>query len=160
MAKDKEILRSLYIKIKAILERRKISMYGLRKEEWQELGGLLKDWEPYTELIAKRGKSSAERYLEHVYGMDCSQTKKVDFLINKVVYEALQEIIIRNEIGNLGLADGFEICQKITRQMKRLLRQGRGEFSKKPVRKMREDDGRVMELCRKYLKNIGNTEGR
>lgn len=127
----------------------------LSLEEWQELGELMKDWEPYTELVAKRSRSAAEKYMHHVYGMDCSQTKKVDFHINKVVYQALQEITYRNEIGKLGMADGFEICQKITRQMERLLRQGRGEFSKKPVRKMREDDGRVMELCRKYLKSVG-----
>ena len=135
-------------------------MCGLRKEEWQELGGLLKDWKPYTELIVKRSKSSAEKYLEHVYGMDCSQIKKVDFLINKVVYQALQEITFRKEVDNLGLSNGFEICQGITKQIERLLWQGRGEFSQKPVRRMKEGDGRVMELCRKYLKNLGNAEMR
>ena len=92
--------------------------------------------------------------------MDCSQKKKVDFLVNKVVYQALQEITYRNEEDNLGLGNGFEVCRRITEQIERLLRQGRGEFSKKPVRKMREDDGRVLELCQKYLKNIGNAEVR
>ena len=135
-------------------------MCELHKEEWQELGELLKDWEPYTELVAKRSRSSAERYLEHTYGVDCSQMKKVDFLVNKVVYQALQEITYRNEEDNLGLGNGFEVCRRITEQIERLLRHGRGEFSKKPVRKMREDDGRVLELCQKYIKNIGNAEVR
>ena len=135
-------------------------MCGLHKEEWQELGKLLEDWEPYTELIAKRSRSSAERYLEHTYGVDCSQTKKVDFLINKEVYQTLKEITYRNEEDNLGLGNGFEVCRRITEQIERLLRQGRGEFSKKPVNKLRDGDERVMSLCRKYLKSIGNTEGR
>ena len=135
-------------------------MCELRKEEWQELGELLKDWEPYSELIAKRSRSSAERYLEHTYGVDCSQTKKVDFLINKEVYQTLKEITYRNEIGNLGLSNGFEVCRRITEQIERLLRQGRGEFSQKPARNMGAGDERVMSLCRKYLKSIGNIEGR
>lgn len=135
-------------------------MCELRKEEWQELGELLKDWEPYSELIAKRSRSSAERYLEHTYGVDCRQTKKVDFLINKEVYQTLKEIIYRNEIGNLGLSNGFEVCRRITEQIERVLRQGSGEFSKKPVRRMKETDRCMLELCRRYLKSIGNIEGR
>lgn len=135
-------------------------MCGLRKDDWQELGGLLKDWEPFTELVAKRSRNSADIYLERTYGLDCGQMKKVDFLINKEVYQTLKEITYRNEIGKLSLGNGSAVCKRINEQIERLLRQGRGEFSKKPARKMREDDRRVMELCRKYLKNIGNTEGR
>lgn len=124
-------------------------------EEWQELGELLKDWEPYTELIAKRSKSSAERYLEHIYGLDCSCVKKVDFQINKVVYRTMIVLTYRSEIGNLGLTDGDEVRRRITGEIDRLLVQGRGEFSKNPAKRMRETDARVLELCRKYLKSIG-----
>lgn len=124
-------------------------------EEWQELGELLKDWEPYTELVAKRSKGAAEQYMQHMYGMDCSQRKKVDFYINKVVYRALMVMTYRSELINLGLPDVDEVRRRITGKIDRLLLQGRGEFSKKPVRNMRESDGRVLELCRKYLKSIG-----
>uniref|UniRef100_UPI0040576B90 hypothetical protein n=1 Tax=Acetatifactor sp. TaxID=1872090 RepID=UPI0040576B90 len=124
-------------------------------EEWKELGEMLKDWEPYTELVAKRSKGAAEQYMQRMYGMDCSQRKKVDFYINKVVYRALMVMTYRSEIINLGLWEGDEVRRRITGEIDRLLLQGRGEFSKKPVRKMRESDGRMLELCRKYLKSIG-----
>ena len=126
-------------------------------EEWQELGELLKDWEPYTELIKKRGRSEVENYMSHVHGLDCSQTRKVDFYINKVVHRALVAMTYRGELELLGLPEGDEVRRRIILQIDRLLQQGRGcgEFSKKPARNMRESDGRVLELCRKYLKSVG-----
>lgn len=127
----------------------------LTLEEWQELGEILKDWEPYTEYVKKRGRSEAENYMQHVYGLDSSRTKKVDFYINKVVYRALMVMTYRSELINLGLPDVDEVRRRITGEIDRLLLQRRGELSKKPVRNMRESDYRVLELCRKYLKSIG-----
>ena len=127
----------------------------MTSEEWKELGELLKDWEPYTEFVAKRSRSDVEIYMQHVYGVDCSMVKKVDFQINKVVYRTLIVLTYRDEIGNLGLVDGDEVRRRTTWYIEQLLSQGRGEFSKNPSRNMRETDGRVLELCRKYLKSVG-----
>ena len=127
----------------------------LTSEEWQELVKLLKDWEPYTEYVKKRSRNCAEIYLQREYGMDCSERKKADFYINKAVYRTLMAMTYRNEVGNIGLADDNEVSRRITSEIDRLLLQGRGEFSKKPARNMRESDGRVLELCRKYLKSVG-----
>ncbi len=127
----------------------------LTPEEWQELGKLLKDWEPYSEYINKRSKSEAEIYLQQEYGIDCSKRKKVDFYINKLVYRTLMVMTYRCELINLGLSEDDEVCKRITGDIDRLLLQGRGEFSKNPAKKMRERDDRVLELCRKYLKSIG-----
>ena len=124
-------------------------------EEWQELGEMLKDWKPYTEYVKKRSKSEIDIYMQCMYGMDCSRRKKVDFYINKVVYRALLVMTYRSELINLDLSDGNEVSRRITGEMDRLLLQGRGEFSKKPARNMRESDGRVLELCKKYLKSVG-----
>lgn len=124
-------------------------------EEWQELGEILKDWKPYTEYVKKRSRSEVENYMQHMYGLDSSRVKKVDFYINKVVYRTLMVMTYRCELINLGLSEDDEVGKKITGDIDRLLLQGRGEFSKKPARNMRESDGRVLELCRKYLKSVG-----
>lgn len=79
----------------------------------------------------------------------------MDFYINKVIYRALMVMTYRRELINLGLVDVDDVRRRITGEMDRLLLQGRGEFSKKPARNMRESDGRVLELCKKYLKSVG-----
>ena len=123
----------------------------LTLEEWQELGGLLKDWIPYTESVKKRSMSEIEKYMAHEYGMDCGYHKKVDFYINEVVYRVLETMVYRNEIAKLDLCDGIIECQRITGEIDRLLLKGSGKFSKKPAKRMMESDGRVLELCKKYL---------
>ena len=123
----------------------------LTLEEWQELGGLLKDWIPYTESVKKRSMSEIEKYMAHEYGMDCGYHKKVDFYINEVVYRVLETMVYRNEIAKLDLCDGIIECQRITGEIDRLLLKGSGKFSKNPAKRMRKSDGRVLELCKKYL---------
>lgn len=127
----------------------------LTSEEWKEFGEKLKDWEPYTEHVRKRSKSEVEKYMQQMYGVDCSMTKKADFFINKVVYRTVIAMSYRGEWKLLGLPENDGVRSRITGQIDSLLRQGRGEFSKKPVRNMRESDRRVLELCRKYLKSVG-----
>lgn len=127
----------------------------LTMEEWKELGEMLKDWEPYTELVKKRGKSEVEVYLKQVYGVDCNLVKKVDFYINKVVHRTVVVMSYRGEWKLLGLYEGDGVRRRITGQIDSLLRQGHGEFSKKPARNMRESDRRMLELCEKYLKSVG-----
>ncbi|MBO5161976.1 MAG: hypothetical protein J6B69_07200 [Lachnospiraceae bacterium] len=124
-------------------------------EEWEELGKLLKDWEPYVETVKKRSRSAVELYMQREYGMDCSQSKTVDFQINKVVYRTLVVMTYRREMINLGLSDSDVVSSRILGQIERLLSQGRGEFSKNPAKRMKDEDGRVLELCRKYLKSVG-----
>lgn len=36
-------------------------------EEWEELGKLLKDWEPYVETVKKRSRSAVELYMQREY---------------------------------------------------------------------------------------------
>lgn len=124
-------------------------------EEWKELGEMLKDWEPYTELVKKRGKSEVEVYLKQVYGVDCNLVKKVDFYINKVVHRTVVAMSYRGEWKLLGLPEGDGVRRRITGQIDSLLRHRHGEFSKKPARNMRESDRRMLELCEKYLKSVG-----
>ena len=157
-AKDNEKVLILYSKIKQFcFERRKFMSSALTKmelltlEEWQELGALLKYWVPYTESAKKRSMSEIEKYMAHEYGMDCGYHKKVDFYINEVVYRVLETMVYRNEIAKLDLCDGIIECQRITGEIDRLLLKGSGKFSKKPAKRMRESDGRVLELCKKYL---------
>lgn len=126
-------------------------MEVLTLEEWQELGGLLKDWMPYTESVKKRSMSEIEKYMAHEYGVDCGYHKKVDFYINEVVYRALETMMCRNEIAKFGLCNGIAVCRRITGEIDRLLLKGSGKFSRNPAKRMREADGRVLELCKKYL---------
>lgn len=127
----------------------------MTSEEWIELGELFKDWKPYTERIKKRSKSQVEKYLYHMYDVECSYKNKVDFYINKIVYRTLIVMTYRSELINLGLTDADEVRRGIIKEIERLLLRERGEFSKNPSKNMRESDRRVFKLCEKYLKSIG-----
>ena len=72
---------------------------------FKELGELLANWTPYTEVVKKKRLLPAEKYLQREYGLDCSMRNKYNFEVNKVVYRAIIMMWYQHEIGKLQLED-------------------------------------------------------